>query len=62
MKTFSLQGAPVGTRILGAIRRAAEEDEIALDCRRTQFIAAVDLSDVTFAKKSGSPTMPRLTE
>lgn len=50
MTTFDLRGAQVGARILKAIRRAAEEGEVVLDCAGATFVAAVNLDNVTFAK------------
>jgi uncharacterized protein YjbI with pentapeptide repeats len=49
VETFDLQGAQVGERILGAIRRAAEKGEVALNGAGATFLGAMNLSDVTFA-------------
>jgi uncharacterized protein YjbI with pentapeptide repeats len=49
VETFDLRGAQIGERILGAIRRAGEKGDVALDCTGATFFAAVNLSDLTFA-------------
>lgn len=48
MEIFDLQGAHVGDRVLGAIRRAAAKDVVVLNCAETRFVTAVNLNDVSF--------------
>ena len=50
MVRFDLQGKRVGARIIAAIQRAAQDDEIALDCTEAQFVTAANFDTVRFAE------------
>jgi uncharacterized protein YjbI with pentapeptide repeats len=48
VEIFDLQGAHIGDRILGAIRRAATRETVVLHCAGAHFVKAFNLSNASF--------------